>query len=105
MRTWSPLRTGSASILPPISGLSAARRRVFTVPALLLVTLSSTRPGATLKTVTGMGSLRSSVIRTNAPPARIMATTTARRRQGGDMGTYRNKDWWEGRKRPAGRRL
>src|SRR5438552_12556556 len=52
---------------PPTSGLILARRRALTVPALLLVTISSTVPRRTLKTVTGTGSGRKMVSRTNRP--------------------------------------
>src|SRR5258706_7669879 len=75
-RTCAPGRNPMNATRPPISGLILARRRALTVPALLLVTVSSTVPRVRRYTVTGTGSGRTILysprvimIRMNSPAA------------------------------------
>src|SRR5437773_2009920 len=67
--TWSPGRAPMKATRPPISGLIFERRRALTVPALLLVTVSSTVPRATRCTVTGTGPGRKTARRRTTPAA------------------------------------
>jgi hypothetical protein len=63
------------STCPPIAGEIFARRRAVTVPALLLLTDSSTVPCSTFCSVTGTGGGRNTVRRNPTPTATIAATT------------------------------
>ncbi len=76
--TRAPARYGSATTRPPVSGDSRARRRALTVPARVLVTVSSTVPRVTGATRTGSGEGASSVKRrAMAPPATTSRTRRA----------------------------
>src|SRR5882672_196973 len=60
-----------------MSGLMRERRRALTVPALLLVTVSSTVPRAARYRLTGTGSGLSTVRRSRNPRSTIPASTTS----------------------------
>ena len=68
-RTRSPSRCGSSTTRPPICGDSCARRRTLTVPARVLVTVSSTTPRSAAATRTSTGSGARTVIRSTTTRA------------------------------------
>ncbi len=80
--TCAPLRNGSSTTRPPICGDSFARRRALTVPARVLVTVSSTVPGSTRATSTGTGFGRSTTKRNRIATAASAASTRSQRGSG-----------------------